>query len=88
MAQPKTAKAADRPSSQDLEEELRVYERRLREGEDLVRHGRETGGDGELLDRWEAAWIKLLRQYELLYDRVQRQANAERQRATASAREG
>ncbi len=81
MAQPRTISSNNRPNSQDLEEELAVLERRLREGEELVRHGRETGGDPLLLDRWEAGWIKLLRQYEILCDRHQRQIIAERRAA-------
>lgn len=83
MAQPKTALSNNRPSAHDLEEDLSHLERRLRDGEEVVRRGRETGGDRELLDRWEAAWIKLLRQYEILCDRVQRQTIAERERASA-----
>jgi hypothetical protein len=78
MAQSPLAINGDHPTARDLEVELEVLERRLREGEDWVRRGREAGEDPHLVERWEAAWIKLLRQYELLCDRRQRLANAER----------
>jgi hypothetical protein len=78
MAQPRSATPPERTTAQELEEEVRVLERRLREGEEMVRRGKESGGSRELLDRWEVAWIKLLHQYERLYDRLQRQTGAKR----------
>lgn len=88
MAQPKTTLSNDGPSAQELEADVSNLERRLREGEELVRRARETGGDRELLERWESHWLKLLRQYELLCDRVERRTNAERGQPSASSGDG
>jgi hypothetical protein len=60
---------ADRETTDNLTVELRVLEKRLRDGEELLRSGRESGRDPSTLDRWESAWISLLRQYERLFDR-------------------
>lgn len=78
MAQPDTALSAERNTVQELEEEVRILERRLREGEELVRRTKQKGGDRELLERWEAAWVKLLHQYERLCDRLERQSGTKR----------
>lgn len=60
-------------TASSLEEEIRATEQRLRTGEEVIRHHKETGGDHEVLARWENTWIKILRQYELLCDRLERQ---------------
>ncbi|MBX6772764.1 MAG: hypothetical protein IRY83_13620 [Chloroflexi bacterium] len=65
--------AGDAATARSLEEEIRALERRLRDGEEILRTQRAAGGDRELLARWEQGWIKLLRQYELLCDRLYRQ---------------
>lgn len=78
MARPLTADSLENATTSALEAEIRVLERRLREGEELLRHGRDTGGDLELLARWEVGWIKLLRQYEILNDRLRRHLRAQR----------
>jgi hypothetical protein len=59
----------DREAADSVTLELRVLEKRLRDGEELLRTGRESGRDPSTLDRWESAWISLLRQYERLCDR-------------------
>jgi hypothetical protein len=66
----------------DLEEQVRAYEHRLREGEEVVRRGKESAGDRELVERWETAWVKMLHKYELLSDRRQRQLRRQQQAAT------
>jgi hypothetical protein len=68
----------ERTTAQELEDEVRVLERRLREGEEMVRRGKESGSNRELLERLELGWIKLLHRYELLYDRLERQTGANR----------
>ncbi len=80
MAQPKSASSSERSTTQELAEEIRLLERRLRDGEEVVRRSKQSGGDPELIERWESAWIKLLRQYELLCDRAERQSLAQRAR--------
>jgi hypothetical protein len=64
--------ASERETALELEEEVRALERRLREGEEVIRRGREAGAPPDQLDRWEKSWIKLLRQYELKCDRLAR----------------
>jgi hypothetical protein len=59
----------DREAADNVSAELRVLEKRLRDGEELLRSGRDSGRDPSTLDRWESAWISLLRQYERLCDR-------------------
>lgn len=53
----------------DLPRELANLERRLRDGEEKLRLAKEEG-DWSDVERWETAWIRLLRQYEQLYDRL------------------
>jgi len=43
---------------------------------DHLRRVREGGGDARQLERWEGAWINLLRQYELMCDRLGRHLTA------------
>ncbi len=76
MAQSKSAISADRSTMSDLEEAIGALERRLRDGEEQLRHVREGGGDVRQLERWEGAWIHLLRQYELMCDRLGRHLTA------------
>lgn len=73
MAEPLPA-SPDNLAAHSLEDEIRTIELRLRRGEQYVRDQRDAGGDHELLMRLEGGWIKLLRQYEILYDRLQRQS--------------
>lgn len=72
MAQPRVDHARHDPA-RELEEEMRALEQRLRQGEALIRDERVTGHDPSRLSLWENRWIQLLRQYELLCDRLQRQ---------------
>ena len=85
MAPPRSAPSTEGLIAPDLTAQVRVLETRLREGEEVLRRAQETGVDPDLLRRWEVAWIKLLRQYELLYDRLGRQAAGERARRAQEA---
>ena len=76
MAQSKQAISIDRAAMSDLEEAIIALERRLRDGEEQLRRVREGGGDARQLERWEGAWINLLRQYELMCDRLGRHLTA------------
>ena len=78
MATAKPAPAAESDTVQKLEDELRDLEERLRNGEEMVRDAREHGGDRLRLEQWEKWWETLLRRYEILYDRLQRQTAARR----------
>jgi hypothetical protein len=49
--------------------DLLTLERRLRDGEEKVRQAK-LDGDSWAVDRWEPAWIRLLQQYEVAYDRL------------------
>jgi hypothetical protein len=49
--------------------ELRRLERRLKDGEEQVGQAKQDG-DYAFVDRYEPAWIRLLYQYERLYDRL------------------
>jgi hypothetical protein len=46
-------------------EQLRQVEARLERGWTLLEGGR---GSAEEIARWEESWLRLLRQYEALYD--------------------
>lgn len=72
MAEPSPDSSPENAAVRALEEEIRVLEQRLRNGEEILRSKKEAGGDHELLAYWESRWIKLLRQYELVCDRLQR----------------
>jgi hypothetical protein len=76
MAHSRPAISADRAAMSDLEEEISALERRLRHGEEQLRRARDGGGDARQLERWEGAWIKLLRQYELMCNRLGRHLTA------------
>jgi len=76
MAQPKPAISVERSATSELEEAIVALERRLRDGEEPLRRVREGGGDARQLERWEGAWINLLRQYELMCDRLGRHLTA------------
>ncbi|HVC35432.1 MAG TPA: hypothetical protein VNL16_18125 [Chloroflexota bacterium] len=73
MAEPSPV-SSEGLTTNSLEEEIRTLESRLRNGEEYLRLRKDAGGDHESLARLEAGWIKLLRQYELLCDRRQRQS--------------
>jgi len=49
--------------------DLRRLERRLRDGEEKVRQAKQDG-DYAFVDRYEPGWIRLLNQYERIYDRL------------------
>lgn len=74
MAEPSPALSVEYAVAHSLEEEIRTLEGRLRKGEEILRAQKEVGGDHEVLARLEAGWLKLLRQYEILCDRRQRQS--------------
>lgn len=73
MATAKPIAVQDNSTIQRLEDEMRDLEERLRHGEGIVREEREKGSDRERVDYLETHWIRLLRNYELLYDRLLRQ---------------
>lgn len=75
MAQPRVVHARH-DTARELEEEVRALEHRLRQGEAVIREERARGHDPSRLTHWETRWIQLLRQYELLCDRLQRQMTA------------
>ncbi len=71
MSPRESAGSSNRLDRDALQTELRTLERRLRDGEAKVRQAKENG-DWVAADRWEAAWVKLLRQYEAVHDRLER----------------
>lgn len=73
MATAKPITFQDDSTIQRLEDEMRDLENRLRHGEGIVRQERDRGTDRERVDYLETHWIRLLRNYELLYDRLHRQ---------------
>lgn len=73
MGEPSSTQSGDRASVPALEAEIQALEQRLRRGEEILRQRREAGDDRDLLARYEREWVKLLRQYEILCDRLQRQ---------------
>lgn len=83
MGEPSTSDLNDRAPSPALEAEIQALEQRLRRGEAVLRQRREAGDDVDLLARYEREWVKLLRQYELLCDRLERQ-RAHRQSSSIS----
>lgn len=74
MAEPSPASSVENVAAHSLEDEIRTLEARLRKGEEIVRLQKEAGGDHEVLARLEMKWINLLRQYEILCDRLRRQS--------------
>lgn len=83
MAEPSPDSSPENAAVRALEEEIHVLEQRLRNGEEILRTKKEAGGDHELLAYWESRWIKLLRQYELVCDRLERHMSVRRQASNA-----
>ena len=54
-------------TSADLERELAILEKRLRDGERRIEAAQLTGAD---VEAWEDFWIELLNTYETVYDRL------------------
>ena len=79
MGEPAPISSIDRTTAHSLEEEIRSLEGRLRKGEEILRSRKAAGEDAEVLHRYEMAWVKLLRQYEILCDRLQRQSAHQRE---------
>lgn len=78
MATAKPAWAQNESTILKLEEEMRELESRLLQGEGIVRQEKERGSDRDRVDYLEMHWVRLLRNYELLFDRLQRQRAARR----------
>jgi hypothetical protein len=76
LPQANRPRSVDPDSTDEILVELRLIEKRLREGEDFLRHRRESGLDPLNFDRWESAWISLLHQYESLFDQTRQASDA------------
>ncbi len=74
MAEPSPAYPVENVAARSLEDEIHTLEARLRKGEEIIRLQKEAGGDHDALVRLETKWIGLLRQYEILCDRLRRQS--------------
>lgn len=56
-------------TTSDLQRELDVLEKRLRDGEQRIIDARAHGAD---VQAWEAFWLELLHTYEAMFDQFQR----------------
>jgi hypothetical protein len=82
MAEPSRSFSSDDATANALQEKIRTLEGRLRKGEEILRAQKEAGSDRKEVEWLETRWINLLRQYELLCDRLERHQQAQHRQMT------